>query len=201
MHKPTYLLIAISLLTLTACTSQPVKDAQPVPAPAAPTTNATPATSEQSPPLTELKNGKTLNMVRVMDGAVCKNDLQGVKGTFLVYANPDDIERIKREKGTQIFADFEVKIQNLATEALQTATDATNLAEDPFAISAQVVQQKLANQLTANFQDSIAAGLQRFQQDTTLSIDIVPFPPSLIFYQKDCEATQLEPDESQAPQK
>jgi len=197
MHKPTYLLIAISLLTVTACTSQPVKDAQPVPAPPA---NATPATSEQTPPLTEFKNGKTLNMVRVMDGAACKNDLQGVKGTFLVYANPEDIERIKREKGAQIFADFEIKIQNLASEALQTATDATNLAEDPFAISAQVVQQKLANQLNANFQDSIAAGLKRFQQDTTLSIDIVPFPPSLIFYQKDCEATQLEPDESQAPQ-
>jgi len=197
MHKPTYLLIAISLLTVTACTSQPVKDAQPVPAPPA---IATPATSEQAPPLTELKNGKTLNMVRVMDGAACKNDLQGVKGTFLVYANPEDIERIKREKGAQIFADFEIKIQNLASEALQTATDATNLAEDPFAISAQVVQQKLANQLNANFQDSIAAGLKRFQQDTTLSIDIVPFPPSLIFYQKDCEATQLEPDESQAPQ-
>jgi len=197
MHKPTYLLIAISLLTMTACTSQPVKDAQPVPAPPA---IATPATSEQAPPLSELKNGKTLNMVRVMDGAACKNDLQGVKGTFLVYANPEDIERIKREKGAQIFADFEIKIQNLASEALQTATDATNLAEDPFAISAQVVQQKLANQLNANFQDSIAAGLKRFQQDTTLSIDIVPFPPSLIFYQKDCEATQLEPDESQAPQ-
>jgi len=197
MHKPTYLLIAISLLTVTACTSQPVKDAQPVPAPPA---IATPATSEQAPPLSELKNGKTLNMVRVMDGAACKNDLQGVKGTFLVYANPEDIERIKREKGAQIFADFEIKIQNLATEALQTATDATNLAEDPFAISAQVVQQKLANQLSANFQDSIAAGLKRFQQETTLSIDIVPFPPSLIFYQKDCEATQLEPDESQAPQ-
>jgi len=181
MHKPTYLLIAISLLTVTACTSQPVKDAQPVPAPAA---IATPATSEQAPPLTELKNGKTLNMVRVMDGAACKNDLQGVKGTFLVYANPEDIERIKREKGAQIFADFEIKIQNLATEALQTATDATNLAEDPFAISAQVVQQKLANQLSANFQDSIAAGLKRFQQETTLSIDIVPFPPSLIFLSK-----------------
>jgi len=197
MHKPTYLLIAISLLTVTACTSQPVKDAQPVPAPPA---IATPATSEQAPPLSELKNGKTLNMVRVMDGAACKNDLQGVKGTFLVYANPEDIERIKREKGAQIFADFEIKIQNLASEALQTATDATNLAEDPFAISAQVVQQKLANQLSANFQDSIAAGLKRFQQETTLSIDIAPFPPSLIFYQKDCEATQLEPDESQAPQ-
>jgi len=197
MHKPTYLLIAISLLTVTACTSQPVKDEQPVPAPPA---IATPATSEQAPPLSELKNGKTLNMVRVMDGAACKNDLQGVKGTFLVYANPEDIERIKREKGAQIFADFEIKIQNLASEALQTATDATNLAEDPFAISAQVVQQKLANQLSANFQDSIAAGLKRFQQETTLSIDIVPFPPSLIFYQKDCEATQLEPDESQAPQ-
>ncbi|MDO9162299.1 MAG: hypothetical protein Q8N35_00320 [Methylococcaceae bacterium] len=196
MHKLN-ILIAFSLLTVTACTSQPAKDTQPVSAPPA---IATPATSEQAPPLTELKNGKTLNMVRVMDGAACKNDLQGVKGTFLVYANPDDIERIKREKGAQIFADFEIKIQNLASEALQTATDATNLAEDPFAISAQVVQQKIANQLTANFQDSIAAGLQRFQQDTTLSIDIVPFTPSLIFYQKACEATQLEPDESQAPQ-
>jgi hypothetical protein len=32
-------------------------------------------------------------------------------------------------------------------------------------------------------------------------IDIIPFAPSLIFYQKGCEATQIEPDEQQEPQK
>ncbi|MDD2801872.1 MAG: hypothetical protein PHC94_11265 [Methylobacter sp.] len=198
MYKPTYFLIAASLLTLAACTSQPSKDEQPVVA--TPPAIATPTASEQVPPLTELKNGKTLNLVRIMDGAACKNDFQGVKGTFLVYANPEDIERIKHGKGAQIFADFEIKIQNLATEALQAATDTTNLAEDPFAIGVEEARQKLANQLSVNFQQSIDAGLKRFQKETTLLMDVVPFAPSLIFYQTNCEATQQEPDESQSPQ-
>jgi hypothetical protein len=202
MYKSAHALIAISLFILTACTNQTVKEqpavAQPIKT--EPRT-ALPASSPQDPPLTELKNGKTLNMVRVMDGAACKDEYQGVKGTFLVYAEPSDIERIKREKGSKIFADFEIKIQTLASDALQNAADATNFAEDPFALGVEEARQKLANQLSANFQQAIAIGLKHFHQETTLMIDIIPFAPSLIFYQKGCEATQIEPDEQQEPQK
>ena len=67
--------------------------------------------SGQNPPLTLVKGNKTLNLVRIMDGGACKNDYQGVKGAFLVYADPTDIDRIKRDKGPQIFSDFESKIQ------------------------------------------------------------------------------------------
>lgn len=195
MYTSTRILISLSLLILAACTSQQSKE-QPALAPSPPTTPV-PTTSAQVPPLTELKDGKQLNIVRIMDGAACKNELQGVKGTFLVYADPADIERIKREKGPKIFADFEIKIQNLATEALQKASDATNFDEDPFALGADAVHQKLADQLNTNFQQTINTSLKRFHQETTLFIDVTAFTPSLIFYQKGCEATQLEPDEQQ----
>ncbi len=66
-----------------------------------------------------------------MDGGACKNDFQGAKGAFLLYADPADIDRIKREKGPRIFSDFENKIQAFSTDALQEAINATNLAEDP----------------------------------------------------------------------
>lgn len=207
MYKSANILIVISLFILTACTNQTVKEqsakeqptaAQPIKT--APKTEP-PTLSPQDPPLTELKDGKTLNLVRVMDGAACKDEYQGVKGTFLVYAEPSDIERIKHEKGSKIFADFEIKIQNLASNALQNAADATNFADDPFALGPEEAHQKLANQLTENFQQSIAKGLKSFQQETTLMIDILPFSPSLTFYQRGCEATQIEPDEQQEPQK
>lgn len=197
MHNAAHILIALSLVTLTACTSQPVKEQQTV----IPTTSAVPTTSPLDPPLTLIKDGKTLNMVRVMDGAACKDEYQGVKGTFLLYAEPSDIERIKREKGSKVFADFENRIQTLATDALQHATDATNFAEDPFALGAEEARQKLASQLSQNFQQSIDNEIKRFYQETTLMIDIVTFQPSLTFYQKGCEATILEPDEQPAPQK
>jgi len=198
MHKSTLSLIGLSLLTLAACsTKQPLNEELAV----APPTSATPPLSEQVPSLTELKNGKLLNIVRIMDGAACKNAYQGVKGTFLVYADPADVERIKREKGSQVFAEFENKIQTLASDALQKATDSTNLAEDPFALSAEGSRQKLANELSASFQSSIDSGLKQFYRETRLLIDVTAFPPSLIFYQSGCEATLADPDVEREPQK
>ncbi|MGZ4955834.1 MAG: hypothetical protein ACXV8Q_12030 [Methylobacter sp.] len=197
MKASIQILISIVFITLSACSTQEVKqDVKAIPAPdkAPVITEGSAQMSGQNPPLTWTKGNTTLNLVRIMDGGVCKNDFQGVKGAFLLYADPTDIERIKREKGPQIFGDFENKIQTLATEALQEAINATNLAEDPFALGADEAQEKLTKQLSINFRNSVANPIKLFQKETTLTIDVVPFAPSFTFYQQGCEATHPEPE-------
>lgn len=197
MKASLHILIGMAFIALTACSTQEVKqDAKSLPAPdkLPAITDDSLQRSGQNPPLTLLKGDKTLNLVRVMDGGACKNDFQGAKGTFLVYADPADIERIKREKGPQIFGDFETKIQTFSIQALQEAINATNLAEDPFALGADETQEKLTKQLSNNFRNSIADAVNLFQTETTLTVDVVPFAPSLIFYQQGCEATHPEPE-------
>jgi len=127
-----------------------------------------------------------------MEGGACKNDFQGAKGTFLLYAYPGDIERIKREKGPEIFSEFESKIQTLSTEALQQAINVTNLSEDPFALDADEAQQKLAKQLSENFSTAIIGAINTFEKETTLTIAITAFAPSFIFYQEGCEVLQTD---------
>lgn len=197
MKASVHILISIAFIALASCSTQAVKqDAKPISAlaklPAI--TDESSQSSGQNPPLTLLKGDKTLNLVRIMDGGACKNDFQGAKGSFLVYADPADIERIKREKGSQIFSDFENKIQNFSTAALQEAINATNLAEDPFALGADEAQEKLVKQLSNNFRSSVADAVNLFQKETTLTIDVVPFAPSFMFYQQGCAATHLEPE-------
>ncbi|MDP1663967.1 MAG: hypothetical protein Q8L79_02495 [Methylobacter sp.] len=189
-------LIGMAFIALTACSTQEVKhDTKAIPAPdKVPAITEGSSQSGQNPPLTRIKDDKTLNLVRIMDGGACKNDFQGAKGTFLIYADPADIERIKREKGPQVFSDFENTIQTFATQALQEAINATNLAEDPFALGADEAQEKLAKQLFNNFRNSVADAIKLFQKETTLTVDVVPFTPSFIFYQQGCEATHLEPE-------
>jgi len=197
MKASVQILLSMAFIALTACSTQEVKhDTQAISAPAkapAITENST-QSSGQNPPLTWLKGDKRLNLVRIMDGGACKNDFQGAKGTFLIYADPADIERIKREKGPQVFSDFETKIQSFATDAFQEAINATNLAEDPFALGADEAQEKLTKQLSNNFRNSVADAVKRFQKETTLTIDVVPFAPSFTFYQQGCEATHQEPE-------
>lgn len=191
------ILIGMAFVLLAACSTQEVKqDTKAAPAP-----DKSPAliddsaqNSGQNPPLTLIKADTTLNLVRIMDGGACKNDYQGAKGAFLLYADPADIERIKAEKGPQIFSDFENKIQTFSSQALQEAVNATNLAEDPFALGADEAQQKLTKQLSDNFRSNVADAINRFQKETTLTIDVVPFTPSFIFYQQGCEATHQEPE-------
>ncbi len=197
MKPSVHILIGMAFMALAACSSQEVKQG----ATAMPAPDKSPAMiddsgqgSGQNPPLTHAKGDKTLNLVRIMDGGACKNDYQGAKGAFLLYAEPADIERIKNEKGPKIFSDFENKIQTFSTEALQEAINATNLAEDPFALGADEAQEKLTKQLSKNFRSSVADAVNNFQQETTLTIDVVPFAPSFIFYQQGCAATQLEPE-------
>lgn len=197
MKASVHILIGMALMALAACSSQEVKqDTKTMPAPdkSSATIDDSAQGSGQNPPLTQTKGDKTLNLVRIMDGGACKNDYQGAKGAFLLYADPDDIERIKSEKGPRIFSDFENKIQAFSTDALQEAINATNLAEDPFALGADEAQEKLTKQLSNNFRSSVADAINSFQQETTLTIDVVPFAPSFIFYQQGCAATQLEPE-------
>ncbi len=191
------ILISMAFIALTACSTQEIKqEAKPLPVP-----DKLPAVSDESsqnsaqnPAPTLIKGDKTLNLVKIMDGGACKNDFQGAKGIFLVYAYPADIERIKHDKGPQIFNDFETQIQDFSTQALQAAINASNLAEDPFALGADEAQEKLTKQLSTNFHNSVADAINSFQKETTLTLDVVPFAPSLIFYQQGCEATHLEPE-------
>lgn len=197
MKASVQILISMAFIALTACSTQEVKqETKPVPAPdkLPAITDESLQPSGQNPPLSLIKGDKTLNLVRIMDGGACKNEYQGAKGAFLVYADPADIERIKGEKGTQIFGNFETKIQNFSIQALQDAINATNLAEDPFALGADEAQEKLTKQLSNHFRNSIADAVKLFQKETTLTVDVVPFAPSLIFYQQGCEATHPEPE-------
>ncbi|WP_340123567.1 hypothetical protein [Methylobacter svalbardensis] len=197
MKASIQILISMALMALAACATQEVKQdtpALPATDKLSVITDESLPSSGQNPPMTLIKDGQTLNLVRIMDGGACKNDFQGAKGAFLVYADQADIDRIKSEKGPQIFADFENRIQTLSTEAFQEAIDATNLAEDPFALGADEAQEKLAKQLFNNFRNSVAAAVKLFQQETTLTIDVIPFSPSFMFYQQGCEATYLEPE-------
>ncbi len=196
MNISLHILISAAFIALSACSTQEIKQ-EPS---AVPVITKLPAikdqaaqNSGQNPPMTLIKNNKTLNLVRIMDGGACKNEAQGAKGAFLVYADSVDIERIKREKGPKIFGDFENKIQDFATSALQQALNATNLNENPFALGADETQDQLTKQLVTHFLDSVAAPVKQFQQTTTLNLDIVPFTPSFVFYQHGCEATHVEP--------
>lgn len=189
--------IFTAFLGLEACTQQPVKpqDGEPVDSVVNPDLTDTFINgSPQTPPLTLVKDHKKLNLVRIMDGGACKNELQGVRGTFLLYADPGDIQRIKNQQGAQIFSEFEQRIQTLSTEALEHAMAETNLNEDPFSLGEDVTQQKLAKQLVANFRHSITKSIAAFEQDTSLSIDILAFAPSFTFFQKGCELSA--PDEN-----
>ena len=197
MNASIKFLTSIIFITLAACSTQVIKqdattniatDKLPTMA------NETEQMSGQNPPMTVMKGDKKLNLVRIMDGGVCKNEFQGAKGAFLLYADPNDIERIKREKGVAIFSAFETKIQDLSGDVLQEAIDKMNLSEDPFALGEDEAQQKLANKLASNFRYAASDAVDTFQKETTLTIDITAFPPSLVFYQKGCQATHVDPE-------
>lgn len=182
-----------AVLSLGACSAQHVKpqghesDAAAAPA-RQPEKEALTADSNDgfSPPPTVSRGNKKLNLVRIMDGGICINHLQGASGSFLVYADPDDIERIKREKSKEIFNDFELRIQNFSSEVLEKAIKQMDLSIDPFSLGDDVMQQKLADRLINNFHAAAQPSLSAFKRETTLTIDVAPFSPSLIFYQKGC---------------
>jgi hypothetical protein len=205
MNASVKFLISLTFITLAACSTQEVKQAA---TPENKTTRTqdrsstasteTEPVSGQSPPMTIMKGDQKLNLVKIMDGGICKNEFQGATGAFLLYADTKDIERIKREKGVAAFKTFETKIQDLSADVLQEAIDKTNLSEDPFALGEDEAQQKLATSLINNFRDAAVSAVKTFKQETTLTIDITAFPPSLIFYQKGCEANHIDPEKTES---
>ena len=197
MNTSLKFLSLITFITLAACSTQEVKQDATINTPLVKspiTANEPEQIFGQNPPMTIMKGNKKLNLVRIMDGGVCKNEFQGAKGAFLLYADSHDIERIKREKGAAVFSAFETKIQAISGDVLQEAIDRTNLSEDPFALGEDEAQQKLAKQLAKNFHNAASDATDNFQKETTLTIDITAFTPSLVFYQKGCEATHINPE-------
>lgn len=192
MYASLKFLTSIIFISLVACSAQETKqNAATSDNYIAAPTNKSPGDgpvqiSGKNPPLTIMKGKKKLSMVRIMDGGICKNEYQGVKGAFLLYADTNDIKRIKNKKGTAIFREFETKIQELTADVLHEAIEKTNLSEDPFSLSEDDAQQKLANELVKNFRIAAADAIKKFQKETSLTIDIIVFPPSLVFYQKGC---------------
>lgn len=138
----------------------------------------------------ELKHtrlGKTLELVRVMEGGACKNSLQGLQVMFMLYADPGDVGRIKRERGNDVFAEFEQAIKQFSLQTLQDVADGMDFADDPFALDDEDSKQKLAEQFNELFRTAIAYPVAEFEKVTTLSIDLVPLPGSIYWYLNGCE--------------
>jgi len=110
------------LLTLSGCANQAPTPVTPSPSvtPEAAIIKKIPAAPKE-PAMAINKAGKSLSLVKIMEGGACKNMREGAKGTFLLYADPDDIERIKKQQGKQAFAKFEQKITDFSVFALQKA--------------------------------------------------------------------------------
>jgi hypothetical protein len=123
--------VAVVLLTVQGCSTQDVK-----PDKVEPVSEDKRALdmSKKEPPSMVFKGEHPLDLVRIMDGAVCKNEQQGAKGEFLLYADPADIDRIKQSKGEKVFGGFERKIETFSANVFEQVINATTLNEDPFAI-------------------------------------------------------------------
>jgi hypothetical protein len=201
MNASLKFLTSITFITLASCSTQEIKQGATTgkyTGNSSTVANDTVQVTGQNPPISITKGGKILNLVRIMDGAICKNEYQGAKGAFLLYADPNDIDRIKREKGAAVFSAFETKIQDISGDVLQEAIDKMNLSEDPFTLGEDEAQQKLASKLANNFHNAASDAVDTFQKETTLTIDITAFRPSLVFYQKGCEATHVDPESTES---
>lgn len=193
-------LLSACLLLAACATEKPKEPPAPapnlVPVPPADNRAQQPGLEGPAPAMTIDKAGKKLSLVRVMDGAACKSPLEGAKGTFLVYADLNDIERIKKQQGPKVFREFELKIQTFSEAVLQEALDNTNLADNPFALGQDEAYQQLATQLSENFQQAANAAIAKFEQETSLTINVTPFAPSLVFFRDGCQAVLDEPEDT-----
>ncbi|MEQ1636236.1 MAG: hypothetical protein ABL903_06055 [Methylococcales bacterium] len=185
------LLTMLSLLALSACTSTPKIQTPETPAVTNDQTiiNKIPK-AEGDPPMTILKAGKPMQLVRMMEGGACKNPQQGVKGVFLLYADADDVQRIKTQQGNQVFAEFEKTITDFSVVALQTVVNKINFGTDTPNSDPKVTHQNLTQQFQPLFQAAIASSITNFQTKSTLKIAVQPFDADLVFYKNGCEATK-----------
>ena len=122
-----------------------------------------------------------------MEGGACKNDKQGAQGVFLIYSDPDDIERIKREKGSEIFSAFEKEIQEFSLVALDKAVKSIEITVDPFALDEADAQSKVFIRLAKSFRLFVEKDIARFQEKTSLTVEIIPFKRTFEFYINNCE--------------
>ncbi len=195
--------IAISavFICLTSCANKPIETAsQPN---IDETINKTDPSSEliysdsTTPPETFEKGSKQLRLVRMMEGGACKTDQQGAKGVFLIYSDPDDIDRIMDEQGSEIFSSFEKEIQDFSLVALDKAVKSTEITVDTTAADEADeadeadAQSKVFTRLARSFRLFVDEEIAKFQQKTTLTVAIIPFKSAFEFYTNNCEATHL----------
>ena len=148
-------------------------------------------TDSPNPPPTFEKGSKELKLVRMMEGGACKTDKEGAKGVFLIYSDPVDIERIKLEKGTDIFSSFEKEIQDFSLVALDNAVKSTDISDDPFALDNADAQSKVFDRLAMSFRSYVTVEIAKFEQKTSLTIAIITFKRTFEFYINNCEATHM----------
>lgn len=188
MNPSMFAILAIVSISLVACTSESVRSkadeesedftfypSEPMEA------------SDDVPSPTHVKDGVMLRLVRVMEGGACKNEREGVEGLFLLYADPGDVERIKVTEGTRIFGDFEREVETISAMALQETIKSIYLGGDSLFPESPTSLQNMLNEFELQFADTIESAIDAFQQKTTLTIDILPFMPSLYFYNEGCE--------------
>ena len=191
MYKTRYLLIGTLLTVFSACSTQPPKPISNTDSTKVHSTSTdTVVTLDKAlaaPDLTIIKNGKTLKLTRIMEGGACKNDQQGALGLFRLYTNPEDIERIKQNQGSAVFADFELLIETFSMQALQKTIDQFDFQPDLFALSESDAQKELADKFTRMFISLIADDIAEFEIKTTLMIDVSPLPNALTIYLNGCE--------------
>ena len=132
------------------------------------------------------KQGKRLQLVRMMEGGACKNIQQGVAGVFLVYADPEASETIKATQGDAVFVDFERQIEVFSTRALQSALVQLDFNANPFAFDEADRAEKLASDLERLFIQAVQADVEAFEQQTEMLIEVRPLLDSLQFYLDDC---------------
>ncbi len=137
--------------------------------------------------LSTLKMGQTLQLVRVMEGGACKNSQQGAFGLFKLYANLDDIERIKQAQGSEVFADFELSIQDFSMHALQKTVNRFDFKIAANSPNKNHSQEQQARSFALLFTDLVAKEIQAFEAKTSLTLDVIPDTDALLIYTDGCE--------------
>ncbi|MGR9105486.1 MAG: hypothetical protein ACU843_01005 [Gammaproteobacteria bacterium] len=139
------------------------------------------------PPQTTFKNERELKLVRVMEGGACNTENQGARGLFLVYAEPDDIERIKKEKGTSVFERFEHEIEDLSLQAWQESVNSVSISDNPFALDVEDALDQVVRRLIEKFKEFARSLIGQFESDSGMTIDVIPFSPSMSFILENCD--------------
>ena len=184
MNLQTKLLISILLPALSACSTQ-ITQVERNTSPAPIDSEITIEAIDQKTPIsvgktTLIKSGKVLSLVRIMEGGACKNKQQGAMGLFGLYANKEDITRIKKTQGSGIFSDFEQQIQSFSMLAVNSAIQQLDFQNN-------ADQSQLSIKLTRLFAKLIADKIAEFEINTTLSIDVAPIKDSLVFSLDKCD--------------